>query len=182
MSNPTLDSEIYLVKGCLKGDTNAQKRLYYTYANKMYAVCLRYGGTDEDARDLLQEGFIKVYQNLPRFEYRGSLEGWIRRIMINTSIEFLRKKARLIQTEDIGSNHLNHCTDYEYRTLEVKDIMTYLTQLPEGCRLIFNLYVVEGYKHTEIAGKLGISVGTSKSQLNKARKKLQKLMTEYERY
>lgn len=153
-----------------------QKLLYDTYASKMYAVCLRYAGNENDANDILQESFIKVYKNLPKFRAEGSFEGWIRRIFINTSIEHYRKK---VKSYNISEAHENTVEDTNLDALDLlaaKDIMKLVHELPPGYKSVFNLHVVEGYSHKDIAGMLGITEGTSKSQLARAKGALKKLM------
>jgi RNA polymerase sigma-70 factor (ECF subfamily) len=157
-----------------------QEELYNRFSGKMYAVCLRYSNNADDAQDLLQEGFIKVYRNLHRFRAEGSFEGWVRRVFVNSSIEHFRKKSVQLSSvsereeEGIGDNDITALD-----TLAEKDIINLISELSPGYRTVFNLYVVEGYSHGEIAGLLGISEGTSKSQLARARGVLQKKVAQY---
>lgn len=166
----------------MRGKVKAQKELYEKFANKMYAICMRYTGDQDDAKDVLQDGFIKVYGNLDRFGFKGSFEGWMRRIFVNTSIEYIRKRTRMGFTEEIEDDKIGGFADQAYNKMEAEDIMRYINKLPQGYRMVFNLYVIEGYLHKEIAEMLGISEGTSKSQLNKARNMMQRLLSEYERH
>jgi RNA polymerase sigma-70 factor (ECF subfamily) len=156
-----------------------QRELYDRFAPKMYGVCLRYAGNAEEAEDILQEGFIKVFNKIGSFRSEGSFEGWIRRIFVNTAIEHYRKKI-----------YLQPITDYEESTVEgkylsvldnlaEKDIIQLVQQLSPGYRTVFNMYVVEGYTHRQIAEILGISEGTSKSQLSRAKLILQDLVREF---
>ncbi len=161
-----------LLNGCLAGDRRSQKQLYEKFSAKMYAVCLRYMGNADDAQDILQDGFIKVYKNLDKFRSEGSFEGWIRRIMANTAIEQLRRKKinfsvadKEEQLELKGANAVDK--------LGEKDLLTLVSSLAPGYRTVFNLYVVEGYGHKDIADMMHISEGTSKSQLARARMILQ---------
>lgn len=165
-----------LIEGCLKGDRRLQQELYQRFAPKMYGVCLRYATGSEEAQDMLQEGFIKVFRKLDSFRSEGSFEGWIRRIFVNTAIEHFRRK-----------NYLQPITEREEATVEGKylsvlddlaerDIIGLVQQLSPGYRTVFNMYVVEGYTHKEIADNLGISEGTSKSQLSRAKLILQGLV------
>jgi len=174
-SNHTLtDSD--LIQGSIEGDRQIQKTLYSRFAPKMYSVCLRYSGNAEDAQDLLQEGFIKVFKNLNKFRGDGSFEGWIRRIFVNTSIEHFRKKVNLytvsetqeVTIEDKGLNVLDNLAE--------KDLMTMIQELSPGYRAVFNMHVIEGYSHKEIADILGINEGTSKSQLARAKTVLKKMV------
>jgi RNA polymerase sigma-70 factor (ECF subfamily) len=174
-SNHTLtDSD--LIQGSIEGDRQIQKTLYSRFAPKMYSVCLRYSGNAEDAQDLLQEGFIKVFKNLNKFRGDGSFEGWIRRIFVNTSIEHFRKKVNLytvsetqeVTIEDKGLNVLDNLAE--------KDLMTMIQELSPGYRAVFNMHVIEGYSHKEIADILSINEGTSKSQLARAKVVLRKMV------
>jgi len=152
-----------------------QEELYNRFSAKMYGVCLRYSGNADDAQDLLQEGFIKVYKNITKFRGEGSFEGWIRRIFVNTSIEHFRKKANLYTVTDA---HEVSVEDKEWSVLDTlaeKDIVAMIHQLSPGYRTVFNMHVIEGYSHKEIAGKLGINEGTSKSQLARAKMVLKKM-------
>lgn len=170
-SNQTF-TDADLIHGCIQGDRRMQKALYDKYAGKMYAVCLRYMGNADDAQDILQDGFIKVYKNLERFRGEGSFEGWVRRIFVNTAIEQIRKKKNdLSLTEKEESIELKSVTAIE--NINEKDLMKVIRELSPGYRAVFNLYVVEGYSHKEIGDMLGISEGTSKSQLARARMILQ---------
>jgi RNA polymerase sigma-70 factor (ECF subfamily) len=157
-----------------------QEELYNRFAPKMYAVCLRYANNSDDAQDLLQEGFIKVYKNLHRFRAEGSFEGWIRRVFVNSSIEHFRKKAiQLSSVSDKEENTIENSDISALDTMAEKDIIRLIQELSPGYRTVFNLYVVEGYSHKEIGEKLGISEGTSKSQLARAKAILQKKVTQY---
>lgn len=169
-----------LVEGCIRGDARMQKAFYEQFAPKMFAVCFRYTSNQEAAQDLLQDGFIKVFKNLHRFRFEGSLEGWIRRIFVNTAIEQFRKKS-LPQTS-IGEKHLDVADEDDITALErlaEKDILKMIHELAPGYQAVFNLYVVEGYSHKEISELLGISEGTSKSQLARAKGILAKKVKEY---
>jgi RNA polymerase sigma factor (sigma-70 family) len=178
-SNYTI-SESDLIKGCIAGDRRMQEELYSRFSPKMYAVCLRYANNADDAQDLLQEGFIKVYRNLHRFRAEGSFEGWIRRVFVNTSIEHFRKKStRLSMVTDKEENTIEDADITAIHKLAEKDIINIIQELSPGYRTVFNLYVVEGYSHKEIGELLGISEGTSKSQLARAKGVLQKKITQY---
>lgn len=177
-SNP-FTGESDLIKGCLAGNIRQQEELYNRFAPKMYAVCLRYSNNADDAQDLLQEGFIKVFRNLDKFRAEGSFEGWVRRVFVNTSIEHYRRKVNLTSTSDkeefmIEDTHWNALDK-----LAEKDIVMLIQELSPGYRTVFNLYAVEGYSHKDIAGMLGISEGTSKSQLARAKGILQKKVEQF---
>lgn len=173
-------SESDLIKGSIAGDRRMQEELYRRFAPKMYAVCLRYANNTNDAQDLLQEGFIKVYKNLHRFRAEGSFEGWVRRVFVNTSIEHFRKKsAQLSSVSEREENTIEDSDITALDSLAEKDIINIVQELSPGYRTVFNLYVVEGYSHKEIGELLGISEGTSKSQLARAKSILQKKITQY---
>lgn len=178
-SNYTI-SESDLIKGSIAGDRRMQEELYRRFAPKMYAVCLRYANNTDDAQDLLQEGFIKIYKNLHRFRAEGSFEGWVRRVFVNTSIEHFRKKsAQLSSVSEKEENTIEDADITALDSLAEKDIINIVQELSPGYRTVFNLYVVEGYAHKEIGELLGISEGTSKSQLARAKAILQKKVTQY---
>ncbi len=163
-----------LIKGCLAGDRRMQEELYNRFAPKMYAVCLRYSNNPDDAQDLLQEGFIKIFKNLDRFRAEGSFEGWIRRVFVNTSIEHYRRKVNVSSTSDREDILAEDTSWNALDKLAEKDIIKLVQELSPGYRTVFNLYAIEGYAHKEIGYLLGISEGTSKSQLARAKGILQK--------
>jgi RNA polymerase sigma factor (sigma-70 family) len=169
-------SDSDLIQGCLAGDRKMQELLYQRFSPKMYAVCLRYSNSADDARDLLQEGFIKVFKNLEKFRSEGSFEGWIRRIFVNTSIEHFRRATTM---QSVTEAHENTFEDKEWNAfdnLAEKDVIKMIRDLSPGYKQVFNMYVVEGYSHKEIGELLGISEGTSKSQLARAKMILQKMI------
>jgi len=163
-----ISSESDLLQGCIAGDRRMQEELYKRFSPKMYAVCLRYAGNADDAQDVLQEGFVKVFKNLNRFRSEGSFEGWIRRIIVNTAIEHLRRKTYLKPIAEKEENTIPFKETTALDSLGEKDILKLISQLSPGYRTVFNLYVIEGYTHKEIGDILGISEGTSKSQLARA--------------
>jgi RNA polymerase sigma factor (sigma-70 family) len=169
-------SESDLVEGCLRGDRKIQQALYQRFAPKMYGVCLRYAGNAEEAEDILQEGFIKVFSKIGSYRGEGSFEGWIRRIFVNTAIEHFRKKTYLqpITESEEGTMEGKYLSVLD--NLAEKDIIRLVQQLSPGYRTVFNMYVVEGYTHKQIADILGISEGTSKSQLSRAKLILQDMV------
>lgn len=167
-------SETDLIQGCIEGNRQMQKLLYKNYSSKMYGVCLRYSGNIDDANDLLQEGFIKVFKNLDKFRGDGSFEGWIRRIFVNTSIEHFRRKVKLYNITEIQENTVEETNLNILDTLAVKDIIILVNELSPGYKTVFNMHVIEGYSHKEIADILGITEGTSKSQLARAKGVLKK--------
>ena len=166
-------TESDLIHGCLNGERRMQEELYRRFAPKMYAVCLRYAGNSEEAQDILQEGFIKIFKKLSSFRGEGSFEGWIRRIFVNTSIEHFRRKNYLQPVTEREENTIEGKYLSVLDSLAEKDIMSLIQELSSGYRTVFNLYVIEGYTHKEIGDMLGISEGTSKWHLSEARKILQ---------
>jgi RNA polymerase sigma factor (sigma-70 family) len=169
-------SDADIIRGCIAGEARQQEALYRKYAPRMYAVCLRYARTAEAAADILQEGFVKVYRNLDRFRAEGSFEGWMRRIFVNTAIEHHRGRDLLTGTLTDREEQLDDGGWNAFDGLALEDLLRMIAALPDGYRTVFNLYVVEGYGHREIADMLGISEGTSKSQLARARKALQEMI------
>lgn len=164
-----IPSETDLIKGCVEGNRQMQELLYKKFSSKMYGVCLRYSGNTDDANDLLQEGFIKVFKNLAKFRGEGSFEGWIRRIFVNTSIEHFRKKVKLYNVTEVQENTIEDTDLNILDTLAEKDLLILVNELAPGYKTVFNMHVVEGYSHKEIADMLGITEGTSKSQLARAK-------------
>lgn len=162
----TIDS---LLDGCKRGEHKAQEMLYRTLAPRMMGVCMRYAKDSFEAEDVLQTGFVKVFQKVAGFRGEGSFEGWIRRIMVNTAIEVYRKNLRSLNVVDIDGVHDAEQKTFDTSTLETKDLLKLITQLADGYRLVFNMYVIEGFSHKEIGRELGISEGASKSQLSRAR-------------
>jgi len=164
------------IAACVRKEKWAQKQLYMDHYSSMMGVCLRYAGDQDEALDILHEGFIKVFRNIGKYNSGTSISAWIRRIMINTSIDFYRKKSRR-RTDDIeqafgvsagGADAISRCSE--------KEILEAIQKLSPAYRTVFNMYVIEGYAHKEIADRLGISESTSRSNLVKARSKLQALI------
>jgi len=184
-------NEKKIIYGCKKSDKNAQRILYEQYSPLMRGLCQRYIGSASLAEDIMHEGFIKVFTNINQYKGIGSFEGWIKRIMINTSISYIKnneKHNRSKSFEEISELHIKSISeDYEIDTENVdakslilhsdfskEEIMEVVRELPDGYRMVFNLYVLENYKHKEIAQLLSIDINTSKSQLARARKLIQK--------
>lgn len=169
-------SEIDLISGCKEGNRRMQEELYRRLSPRMFAVCLRYAGNSEEAEDILQEGFIKVFKKLDSFRSEGSFEGWVRRIFVNTAIEHFRRKRYLSPVTEKEENTIEAKFTSVLDELAEKDILALVQELSPGYRTVFNMYVVEGYTHKEIADMLGISEGTSKSQLSRAKVILQDMV------
>ena len=172
-------SENDLLEGCLEGNRRMQEELYRRFSPRMYAVCLRYAGNAEEAEDILQEGFIKVFKKLNSFRREGSFEGWVRRVFVNTAIEHFRRKRYLMPVTEKEENTIEGKYLSVLDDLAARDIMALVQDLSPGYRTVFNLYVVEGYTHKEIADMMGISEGTSKSQLSRAKVILQDMVKKF---
>lgn len=176
-------SEIDLINGCKIGDKKAQRTLYDKYAAKMLGVCIRYFRDIDEAEDALQEGFIKIFNNIDKFRNEGSFEGWIRRIMVNTSLNYYKSNLKHYYGTDYDEvEEIVEDEKLKFDNLSVEYLLKIIQDLPEGYRLVFNLYEIEGYSHKEIAEMLGISVNTSKSQLMKAKRNLQKVLVSKEKF
>jgi RNA polymerase sigma factor (sigma-70 family) len=172
-------SESDLISGCIEGNRRMQEELYRRFSPRMYAVCLRYASNSEEAEDILQEGFIKIFKKLDSYRGDGSFEGWIRRIFVNTAIEHFRRRRYLQPVTEKEENTVEGKYLSVLDSLAEKDIMELIRQLSPGYRTVFNMYVVEGYTHKEIGDMLGISEGTSKSQLSRAKVILQDMVKKY---
>jgi RNA polymerase sigma factor (sigma-70 family) len=158
---------------CLKGERWAQNWLYQRYKTSLFGVCLRYADDRASAEDLLQEGFIRIFTRLDQYKGEGSFEGWMRRVMVHTAIEAFRKKNRRISTQSLQDETTEPFAEWSFADqMSLDQLLALIQALPEGCRTVFNLFAVEGYSHKEIAELLGITEGTSRSQLAFARKKL----------
>lgn len=173
--NSTLEK---LIAGCAKGDRECQRKLYELFYSKMMGVCIRYASNHEDAKDLLHDGFLKVFSHIKKFSHAGSFEGWVRRIMINTVIDNFRKNRNIFLKD---ANDLQNLQNEEpdldvLGQLSTEDVLKAVQQLSPAYRAVFNLYVIEGFSHKEIAKELSISIGTSKSNLMKARNNLKKIV------
>ncbi|MEO6404696.1 MAG: RNA polymerase sigma factor [Ferruginibacter sp.] len=171
------------IRGCIKQDAACQKELYNRYAGKMLGVCQRYARNNADAEDMLQEAFIKIFDKMHQFKFEGSFEGWIRRIVVNTALKkySLTRYSKEVSVYEVKETNGIYADAAAYSHLTEKDLLVLINNLPDGYRLIFNLYVIEGYAHEEIAEMLGIQAGTSRSQLVKARSLLQKQITEIQK-
>ena len=167
-----------LLQQCLDGDHNAQKQVFELYAPKMMSVCMRYGRHRLEAEEIMQDGFVKVFTNLHKFEYKGSFEGWVRRIMVNTALKLVSKKS--FKSEQIGlEGYQERSVDpVVYAKLSAEDMLRLVDKLPTGYRTVFNMSVLDGLNHREISEALGIKVSTSRSQLVKARNMLQDMIIE----
>lgn len=168
-------TEQQIIDGCKERDGKAQRTLYEKYARIMFAICLRYSGDGDSAKDLMQDGFIKVFMNIDSYKGAGSFEGWMKRIFINLALENIRKTKNLYkETEDI-ENIADLAEEVDEKAYEISeaDLMAMIHELPTGYATVFNLYAIEEYSHKEIAEMLDISEGTSRSQYVRARQALQ---------
>ena len=170
-------SDTHLIKGCMKGDRQSQNQLYQKYKANLFGVCLRYAGSREEAEDMLQEGFIKIFSDLYQYKPIGPLGGWMRKVVINVALQHIRKNKKF----RIFENHEHIIATYEpdfeiFKNNREEAILKIVQQLPDGYRIIFNLYVIEEFSHREIAEKLGISISTSKSQYSRARAALRSMV------
>lgn len=174
-------ADLKLVEDCLKKRPKRQKELYDRFAPKMMGVVYRYANNNDEAQDILQDAFVKVFERLGSYKKEGSLEGWIRRIVVNTALDHIRKNKKsqfnvdLSQAEYLGSEK-----DFIIENLSANEILQLLRTIPVGYRTVFNLYAIEGYSHKEIAEQLDISENTSKSQYSRAKSFMRKLIEQYE--
>ena len=168
-----------LITGCIEGNRRMQEILYSRFSAKMYGVCLRYASNAAEAEDILQEGFIKIFKKIDTFRSEGSFEGWVRRIFVNTAIEHFRRRKYLMPVTEKEENTIEGKYTSVLDELAEQDILNLVQELSPGYRTVFNLYVVEGYTHKEIGDILGISEGTSKSQLSRAKVILQDMVRTY---
>lgn len=174
-ANTILSKNDQLIQHCIKGNRHAQRELYELFSPKMFSVCLRYSKNREEAEEILQEGFMKVFTFLHQYNFEGSFEGWVRKIMVNCALQKYRNKTNMHAVTDINADQENiGGTEDILAQIGAKELLNLIQQLPAGYRLIFNMYVFEGMKHREIASALGISEGTSKSNLSDARAILKK--------
>jgi len=171
-----------LVNKCLEKDTLAQKQLFEFYSRRMMGVCLRYSKDMDEAKDVLQMGFIKIFEKLEMYNHQGSLEGWIRKIIVNTALDNIRKNKKLQNNVEIEKVdfQLQNANENAIDVLSAQDLLKVIQSMPTGFRTVFNMYVIEGFSHKEIAEELNISVSTSKSQFSRARVYLQKILIKEE--
>ena len=169
-------TEEELIRGCIREEANCQREVFNRYSSRMLGVCNRYARNAADAEDILQDAFIKIFNKIHQFKFEGSFEGWIRRIMVNTALKkySLRRYEKEVVGYEMKDRDESGMEPSAYSHLSQKDILDLINNLPDGYRLIFNLYVIEGFQHEKIAELLGIQPGTSRSQLVKARSMLQK--------
>lgn len=170
-----------LLAGCIENDRKAQEILYQSIAPKMMTVCLRYADSQYEAEEILQVGFIKLFNGIRTFAGKGSFEGWVRRIFVNTAIEMCRKKTIVKSVGAVDGEEQVFLQSFDSDRATVQELLEMIQELPAGYRLVFNMYSIEGFSHKEIADRLNISEGASKSQLSRARARLQEKMKIIER-
>ncbi len=169
-----------LIKACIKGNRKAQRSLYDEYKDGMYALCLRYGKSREDAEDILQDGFIKVFRDLHQYKPIAPLGAWIRKVMVNTALEHIRSSKRKVITHEYSDSALDQPVEQgPAGELEAKQLTLIIQSLNDDYRLVFNMFAIEGYSHVEIAEKLEISESNSKVRLNRARKMIQEMLEKH---
>ncbi len=175
-----------LIEGCAKGNRAAQKALYERYCRKMMVTCQRYAKSTQEAEDILQDGFVKVFANIKNFRGDSQIGTWITRIMINTALNAQRHKLYLLPMVDVSDVTIKENEEISLSSFHLSELIAIVQSLPDGCRIVFNLFAIEGYSHREIGEMVGISEGTSKSQYNRAksllRVKLEAEKKEYEKF
>lgn len=166
----TTDNRLLVIwEGCLNNDRKCHEQLYNLLAPRMMAVCLRYASDKDEAQDILQEGFIKVFRNMSNYRGEGSLEGWIRRIMVHSAISRYRKLRPLVLVDDFANESVATSRSYNENGLEMQDLMKMIHRLPKTYRSVFNMYAIEGYSHQEIGSSLGMTELLSRTTLHRAR-------------
>jgi RNA polymerase sigma-70 factor (ECF subfamily) len=175
-----MNNELQIIEGCKKRSRKAQKMLFDTYSSVLFPICMRYSKNKQEAEDILQESFIKIFSSIDQFADEGSFVGWLKKIVVNTAISSLKQDYKYFFHENVD----DFSNDDDYDSVEpefdysLQDLLKIINELPEGYRIIFNMAVIEEYKHKDIADILDIDIGTSKSQLSRAKKMLQKRLTE----
>ena len=172
-----LNTDLLLIEACLKGDAKAQKELYEQYARKMMPICLRYSNDYETARDLLHDGFVRVFTYLCNYKGEGSFEGWMRKIFVNTALEYLRKLRDKPHQMSIEDACLSESNDYSVlETMSESEIINCIQELPPMYRSVFNMFVIEGYSHKEIGALLNITASSSRVYLTRAKQMMQAML------
>lgn len=170
----------HLINECLQNNRQAQKVVYEKYAPKMLSLCVYYINDLQQSEDVMLNGFFKVFTKLHQYSNKGSFEGWIRKIMVYECISYLRKKNHLVFTDNIEIFEPVVENEIEL-TIGADNLQNYINKLPEGCKIVFNMFVIEGYKHAEIAEILNVSIGTTKTQLSRARKALKEMVSQHQK-
>ncbi len=166
-----------MIQRCLAGEAQAQRKLYDTYKVPLFRICMRYAQDRSEAEDILQDGFVKIFADLPKYRGSGAFGGWLHRVVVNVALQHIRRRRRLFPAIDLQEVHEQVPSDEDIHSdLNAKALTQLIQQLPPGYRAVFNLYVIEGYSHKEIAEQLGITTSTSKTQLFKAKATLKGLL------
>lgn len=170
-----------IVKGCRDGNPEYQKMLYERFSSYMFSICMRYAHNDADAEDIFQEGFVKVFSNIRQLRNSDALQWWMRKIFVNEALMYYKNKTVLYRLDEVpeATKDLTDEMEAEIEELSTEELTEIIRKLPQKMRIVFNMYVIDGYSHTEISEKLHISVGTSKSNLHDARKVLQQKIRQY---
>jgi RNA polymerase sigma factor (sigma-70 family) len=177
-----MDAERELVSKCLNRELASQSKLYHMFAPAMFGICLRYAGNQMEAEDIMQNGFLRVFHNLHQFRFNGPLEAWVKRTIVNTAVNFCKHNAKF--QKEVELKEFKHEATFSVESLSMlstNDLLAIVQGLPAGHRTVFNLFVIEGYGHKEISGMLGISEGTSKSQLYRAKASIRQRLKELEK-
>ncbi len=174
------ETETDLIEGCKRNDREAQHKLYAAYSSKFFGICLRYMKDERDAEEVLTNGFMKIFENISKYRTEGSFEGWMKRIVVNEALMYIRKNRQMYVEIDIDNSEADINFTWNQSDLETTELLSLIQSIPSGYRTVFNLYAIEGFSHKEIAEQLGISENTSKSQLSRARLVLQNLVTKNE--
>lgn len=169
----------HLLKGCLRNQRESQKLLYQHFYGYGMSICLRYAGNRDDASAILNDGFMKIFENLKKFDLSKPFKPWLRKILINTAIDHYHRKQKMIQTESVENAGNQSDTEKILSGISYQEVVTLIQKLPPAYRTVFNLHVIEGYSHEEIAGMLNIAVGTSKSNLFKAKEQLKIILADF---
>lgn len=166
-----------IISGCKNNEPKSQKTLYNQLCGQMYSICLRYCKNESDAADVLQEGFIKVFQNIHQFRNDGNIAAWVRIIMVRTALHLIKKRQLFVSLEETHAEDIDYEMHIDFDSYNYDRLMSHIKSMPIGYQTVFNLYVFEEFSHLEISKELNCSVGTSRSQLFKARKMMQELIT-----
>ena len=170
-------TEHHIIKGCIKGDRKAQNLLYQKYKNQLFGICLRYARNRAEAEDLLQDGFIRIFSDLYQYRPIGSFDGWLRKVMVNVALQHIRRRKRLFPIINIDQiSEVAQVDESVFVKFRTKALVKMIQKLPAGYRAVFNMYVIEGFSHKEIATELNISENTSKSQLSRAKAALRAMI------
>ncbi|MDJ1469589.1 sigma-70 family RNA polymerase sigma factor [Cytophagaceae bacterium DM2B3-1] len=176
------DNEEKLIRACQRNDAAAQREVYNRYSRRMLGVCTRYIKDQMEAEDVMINGFLKIFEKIDQYQFAGSFEGWIRRVMVNEALQQVRRNKSVFLEVEIESVYNDEAVMHiDGDEFETEDLLALIQQLPDGYRTVFNLYAIEGYSHKEIAEQLGISENTSKSQLSRARALLQENLRKAEK-